>query len=111
MKNCIKTLSLLAIATSLSYGEEAPAKPDQPKHPRAGKVFKKLDTNSDHSLSLEEFKASPRAQKNVARAEEAFKKLDADSSGGISLKEFKAHKPGKGKKGGDERKQDAPAAE
>jgi EF-hand domain pair len=100
MKNYLQALGAMILATSLSYGEEAPAKPDKPKAPNPEKMFKKLDTDGNGSLSLEEFKASPRGQKNPDKAEEAYKKMDADSKDGVSLEEFKAAAPapGKGKK-------------
>lgn len=108
MKTYIQVLGALALATSLSYGEEAPAKPEK-KAPNPEKMFKKLDTDGNGSISLEEFKASPRGQKDPAKAEEHFKKLDADSKDGVSLEEFKAgqHAPGKGKG----KKKDGAAAE
>ena len=99
---------ILAIAASFSYGEEAPAKPDKPKHPNPEEMFKKLDTNSDGSISLEEFKASPKAQKDPAKAEERFKKMDADSNGSVSLEEFKAAGP---PPGGKKKKKDGAAAQ
>ena len=112
MKTCIQTFGILAIAASLSYGEDAPAKPDKAKRPNPEAVFKKLDTSADGSLSLDEFKASPRAQKDLAKAEEHFKKMDADSSGGVSFDEFKAAGPpkggDKGGKGGKKKEGEAP---
>jgi hypothetical protein len=91
MKICIQTLGIMIVAASLSYGQDGPKKGHKPPNPEA--AFKKLDANSDASVSLEEFKASPRAQKNAEKAEEIFKKIDADSSGGVSFEEFKAHRP------------------
>ena len=93
MKALITTLSALALAGSLSYAEDKPPGPppggpgghDRPK-PEA--VFAKLDTNTDGSISLEEFKAGPMGQHNPAKAEEAFGKMDKDKSGGLSLEEF-----------------------
>jgi hypothetical protein len=92
MKICIQTLGILAIATSLSYGEQDQEKGGR-KAPDPVKVFKKLDADGNGSISLAEFKASPRAQKNPAKAGEIFKKIDADEDGSISLEEFKAHRP------------------
>lgn len=92
MKICIQTLGIMAIAASLSYGQDAPKKEGkQPPDPE--KMFKKLDTDSNGAVSLDEFKASPRGQKNPDKAGEIFKKIDADSNGSISLEEFKTHKP------------------
>lgn len=59
-------------------------------------MFKKLDANSDGSVSLEEFKASPRGQKDPAKAEEAFKRMDKDSDGKLTLEEIKAGRPQRG---------------
>jgi hypothetical protein len=111
MKTCIQTFGILAIAASLSYGEDAPAKPDKAKRPNPEAMFKKLDTSGDGSLSLDEVKASPKGQKDPAKAEGHFKKMDGDSSGGVSLDEFKAAGPpkgdGKGGKHGKKKKGDA----
>ncbi len=56
-------------------------------------MFKKLDADSNGAISLEEFKAGPRGQRNPERAEAVFKKIDADSDGKVTLEEFKAHRP------------------
>ncbi len=97
MKTCFQILGILAVAVSFSFGEEAPAKADKPKAPNPEKAFKKLDADSNGSLSLEEYKASPRAKKNEAKAEEMYKKMDADSKDGVSLAEFTAAQPAPGK--------------
>lgn len=108
MKHCIQALSILAIATTCTFAEDAPKKRQRPTPEVA---FKKLDTDSNGSLSLDEFKASPIGKKNPEKAEEIYKKMDADSKDGVSLNEFKAarqakgkgegKKGGKGKKGGE----------
>lgn len=110
MKTYIKVLSALALATSLSYGEEDAAKPEK-KAPDPEKMFKKLDADSSGSLSLEEFKASPRGQKDPVKAEEIYKKMDADSKDGVSLEEFKSVQPAPGKGKGKKKADDAAAGE
>lgn len=114
MKTRMYMIGAMAIATTLCLGEEGskPKGPGKGKHPKAEQVFKKMDTNGDASLSLDEFKASPRAQKKPEMAEKIFNKMDSDSSGGVSLEEFKnfrpPHPPGKG--GGKGKGGDAPKA-
>ncbi len=99
MKTIQYTLSIMAIATSLSFAQGPPeraGRPDgqgKPPRPEPGKIFAKLDADSDGNVTLEEFKKSPRAQENPTKAEEIFAKIDADSDGNITLEEFKAHRP------------------
>ena len=100
MKTCIQTLGILAVAASLSYGQDAPKREHKRPDPEA--AFKKLDSDNSGSISEAEFLASPRAKKDEAKAKEIFKKLDSDSSGEVSLEEFKAH--GHGKADGGKRK-------
>ena len=99
MKRTLSVLSALAFATTLALADDKPAAPAPGAPPPPGgkgnrpapeEIFKKLDTNGDGFISLDEFKASPRAQKDPAKAEEAFKKMDTDGDGKLSLDEFKA---------------------
>jgi len=113
MKSLLLSL-LLAPALALAADDAKPAKPgkggNRPKHdPEA--VFKKLDTNTDGKLTVEEFKASPRAQKDLTKAEGLYKKLDKDSDGNLTLEEFKTPPQRKGGKKGGETKPDAPKTE
>jgi hypothetical protein len=82
MKSLITTLSALAVAASFAFAAD-PAKPKADPE----KVFAKKDSNSDKSLSLDEYKAGA---KDAAKAEEMFKKQDKDGDGKVSLEEFKA---------------------
>lgn len=99
MKKLITILAALAV--SVSFATAADAAKKEAKKAGAGTAeerFKKLDTNGDGFISLEEFKASPGGQKAGEKADEIFKKKDKDGDGKLSPEEFAA---GGGKKGGD----------
>ena len=110
----ILTLSALVISASLALAAEG----DKPKKPEGGKpgegkrpnpeeMFKKVDANGDGSISKDEFKAAPFAQKEPDKAEKMFAFKDADKDGKLSKEEFakrpegKGGKPGQPGKGGD----------
>lgn len=100
MKFILSAFTVMAVAMSLSFAEDAkPAKGEGKPKMNPEEAFKKLDKDADGSVSLEEFKASPKGQKDPAKAEESFKKKDKDSNGKLTLEEFKAHGPKEGKEG------------
>jgi hypothetical protein len=106
MKKFTIVLSMLAAGATLAFAEDGAKKEgERPAGPgrRGGnpeEFFKKLDSNGDGGISLDEFKAGPRAQKDPAKAEERFKKLDTNSDGKVSLEELKAGHHGPGGPGG-----------
>lgn len=122
MKIIICMFGALALAVSLSFAQDAPADPaqepgkkggpDKGRRPNPEALFKKLDTNADGSLTLDEFKAGPLGKKDPAKAEAAFKKLDGDADGKVTLDEFKKNRPqpggqpGKGPRKGGKPKKD-----
>jgi hypothetical protein len=89
---------LIAVGSALAQEKEK--KGERPRDPEA--AFKKLDTNGDGKLTLEEWKKSPLGSKDETKAEAMFKKMDADSDGSVTLEEYKkfAERMGGGKKGG-----------
>jgi hypothetical protein len=107
-------LTAVAFAATLSFAQDKPDCPPPGKRPggpggdqrpKPEEVFKKLDTNNDAALSLDEFKAGKRAQQDPTKAEGIYKQIDKNNDGQISLDEFKAHRPpggpgGHGGKGG-----------
>ncbi len=92
------TLFALALSASLALAADG----DKPKPPGGDgakrnpeEAFKKLDANGDGSLSKDEFKAAPFAQKNPERAEKGFEAKDKDKDGKLSKEEFVARPEGK----------------
>jgi Ca2+-binding EF-hand superfamily protein len=93
-----RLLSALAVACTLLMAGGVRADDDGAK-PKKKKLdpemlFKKLDTNDDGSLSLEEFKkfgemGKGKLAEHPEVLEKMFKKLDADNDGKLSLEEFK----------------------
>jgi hypothetical protein len=99
MKTIPTILAALALGATLAMADDKPATPATPAAPPAkgekpkrdpAEAFKKLDTNGDGKISLDEFKAGPLGKKDPAKAEEIFKKKDKDGDGSLSLEEFSA---------------------
>ena len=69
-----------------------PAKPEtppvKPSYPGPEAMFRKLDTDGNGGLSLDEFKASPIGLRDPAKAEEYFKFRDKNGDGKLTLDEF-----------------------
>ena len=108
MKKITLLLTIAAAGASFAIAQEPPPTEggDRPKgerkRPSPEETFKRLDADSNGSLSLEEFKANPRAQKDPAGSEARFKEMDKDSNGSLSAEEFKAGRPPGGPGGGPE---------
>lgn len=101
MKQLITTISTLAFATSLSLAQNKPSDPGMPQPqppmpaqpPQPEDFFKKLDTNTDGSLSLDEFKAGVPDNLDPAVTGNTFKNLDQNGDGKVTLEEFMPPRP------------------
>jgi hypothetical protein len=111
-----RLFSALAVAGTLIVAGGVRADDEaKPKKKKADPemLFKKLDTNDDGYLSLEEFKkfgamGKGKLAEHPEMLDKMFKKLDTDNDGKLSLEEFKKigalHK--KKKKDGDSKPSD-----
>jgi len=95
MKTTLVSLGALAFAASAAFAQAPPneSHAGPGRRPSPGQLFKKLDTNGDGVLSLDEFKASPLGQRDAAKAEEIYHKMDVQADGKVTLEEFKAFRP------------------
>ncbi|MCX6880375.1 MAG: hypothetical protein NTW21_42205 [Verrucomicrobia bacterium] len=55
MKPLITTIGTLAIATSVALAQDKPSAPGTPQPPQPENFFRKLDSNSDGTLRLDEY--------------------------------------------------------
>ena len=96
----IKTVAIVSTLLLPLSGAFAEGDTDQATKPKKdpAAAFQKLDTNGDGSVSLDEFKASKRAQKNPEKAEKGFNRKDTDKNGSLSQEEFTAKPMPKKKK-------------
>jgi hypothetical protein len=108
MKSITSILALLAVGTTLAIAaDEKPAAPAPGAAPAAGEPakpkrdpaesFKKLDTNGDGKLTLEEFLAGPQGKKDPDKAKAYFQKIDKDNTGSITLEQWVAAHSGEKK--------------
>ena len=98
MKSITSILAVLALGTTLALADDKPAAADStttaPAAAPAKKggdpeaMFKKLDTNGDGKLTLDEWMASKRSQKDPEKAKEQFQKKDKGNKGYLTLEEF-----------------------
>ena len=106
MKSITSILAVLALGTTLALADDAKTEPatttttpstTAPAKPKAdpAEMFKKLDTNGDGKVTLEEWMATKRAQKDPDKAKEQFQKKDKGNKGYLTLEDFVGH----GKKG------------
>ena len=109
MKSINSILAVLVIGSTFALADDkpaAPAAPGAPAAPAAGdaakpkrdpaEVFKKLDTNGDGKLTLDEYLASPGAKKDPDKAKARFQKI-ANGADSITLDQWVAAQSG-GKK-------------
>ena len=89
MKVITSILALAALAVTVNAAE-GDKKPEGKKKGDPEAAFKKLDSNSDGSISKEEWAASPQAKKDAAKADKMFAGKDKDKDGKISKEEFTA---------------------
>jgi hypothetical protein len=99
MKLFFAIVAAVLAASSLASAQEPTTGREHPRR-SPDKIMGKLDTNHDGKISLEEWKTSPRGQKDASRAEDRFKKLDSNHDGFISLDELKAQPFGSGREHG-----------
>jgi len=78
---CVIAICSITFVTAQEGGKK--------KKGNAKELFKKLDTDANGSLSLEEFeKIRKKDNHREAMFDKRFKTLDADANGNISLEEF-----------------------
>jgi Ca2+-binding EF-hand superfamily protein len=95
MKSFCAVAAVAFVSLTVAWGQDEKAGEEHEHAKRSPEeILKKLDTNNDGKISLDEWKASPRNQKDPARAQEMFNKLDANHDGFITLEELKAHPMG-----------------
>lgn len=90
MKPSIAIISSLAIATAAVQAEGQ--RPQQRQHPNPKEAFERIDTDNSGGVSLAEFQATPRGQKDPERAAKMFERIDADNDGQLTRGELASHR-------------------
>jgi Ca2+-binding EF-hand superfamily protein len=80
----------VTLTSLLLVGPAALGAGQKPKERDREAVFKKLDSNSDGKLTIEEMKG--KGKRDAAKVEKRFGKLDKDGDKAVTLEEFKATK-------------------
>jgi Ca2+-binding EF-hand superfamily protein len=93
MKLFFTVAAVALVSLTMAWGQDEKSGEEHARR-SPEEILKKLDTNHDGKISLDEWKASPRSRKDPARAQEMFNKLDANHDGFITLDELKAHPMG-----------------
>ncbi len=87
MKKLLVLLCMLGVLLSTPKAETT-TQQDQHTATKSSEFFKKMDTDGDGTVSLEEFKAGLSAQKDSAAVEEYFNRLDTNGDGKLTLDEY-----------------------
>ena len=98
MKKLMTVLSVLALSASFVMAAEVAKdekKADKKNTATPEERFKKLDSNADGKISMEEWNASPMAKKDATKAAEQFTKKDKDGDKNLSMEEFSMKKKDK----------------
>ncbi len=88
MKAITSILAILALAATVHAADEKKPEEGAKKKASPEEMLKKLDKDSNGSVSKEEFMASPQAKKDEAKATERFGKMDKNSDGSLNLEEL-----------------------
>jgi len=113
MRKFWSTMMVLAVVGVIGVGsafaDDAPKKGEKKRErPSLEQIFKKLDADSDGSLTVAELAKSPRLKGDEAKAKAIIEKMDGNEDGKVCGKEFagyikkmhaRHHKHGEHKKG------------
>ena len=97
-------VAVLALGSLGLQAKDKPAKAGKGADYKPEEVVKQFDKNADSKLSLEEFSAMKKFQKDkdpAAAAKKAFEEADANKDGSVTAEELMAVHEKKMAKGGD----------